>query len=127
MAATEPTERDPVNLWRLAQILSTQDLSSKQATAVEWALGDLIELHVLAPFPELQGVPKSGHFGEKASDYARELLAKAGADSFEVYSTRRQMLRYVDWYTQESDLGEVANLAQRVSTVLPETANEDWN
>ena len=126
-AATEPTERDPVNLWRLAQILSIQDLSSKQATAVEWALGDLIELYVLAPFLQLHDVSNKGEAGAKASDYARELVAKAGADSFAVYSTRRQMLRYVDWYTKEAELGDVADLAQRVSTVLPETANEDWN
>jgi hypothetical protein len=126
-ATTEPTERDPVNLWRLARILSIQDLSSKQATAVEWALGDLIELYVLAPFLQLHDVSNRDEVGGKASDYARELVAKAGADSFEVYSTRRQMLRYVDWYTKEAKLGDVANLATMVLKVLPETDNEDWN
>ena len=126
-AATEPTERDPVNLWRLAQILSIQDLSSKQATTVEWALGDLIELYVLAPFLLLHDVSSRGEAGAKASDYARELVAKAGADSFSVYSTRRQMLRYVDWYTKEAELGDVADLAAVVLKVLPENANEDWS
>ena len=126
-AATEPTERDPVNLWRLAQILSIQDLSSKQATTVEWALGDLIELYVLAPFLPLHDVSNRGEAGAKASDYARELVAKAGADSFSVYSTRRQMLRYVDWYTKEAELGDVADLAAVVLKVLPENANEDWS
>jgi hypothetical protein len=126
-AGTEPAERDPINLWRLAQILSIQDLSSKQATTVEWALGNLIELYVLAPFLHLSDVPNLEVAGAKASNYARELVAKAGADSFAVYSTRRQMLRYVDWYGQTADLGEVNRLAQIVSAVLPETAIEDWN
>ena len=54
-------------------------------------------------------------------------MAKAGADSFSVYSTRRQMLRYVDWYTKEAELGDVADLAAVVLKVLPENANEDWS
>jgi hypothetical protein len=123
----EPTERDPVNLWRLAEILSIQDLSSKDARTVEWALGNLIELYVLAPFRELTDVTTPKEAEANALSYTRELVAKAGADSFEVYSTRRQMLRYVDWYTKEAELGEVACLAKIVSEVLPETANEDWS
>jgi hypothetical protein len=82
---------------------------------------------VLTPFPELHDVEKPDDAGAKALDYARQLVAKAGADSFSVYSTRRQMLRYVHWYAKEADLGGVACLAKIVSEVLPETANEDWN
>jgi hypothetical protein len=122
-----PLERDPVNLWTLARILSNQDLRSKQATGVDWALGDLIELHVLACFPELHDVITESEAERIALDHAEELVANADADSFVVYSTRRQMLRYVDWYGKEANLGEVARLAQIVSEVLPETANEDWN
>jgi hypothetical protein len=119
---TEPTERDPVNLWKLAQILSIQE-----ATTAEWALGNLIELYVLTPFPELHDIANSNHAEAMASAYAEGLVAKAGADSFAVYSTRRQILRYVDWYAQEAELGDVARLAQVVLGILPETANEDWN
>jgi hypothetical protein len=119
---TAPTERDPVNLWKLAQILSIQE-----ATTAEWALGNLIELYVLTPFPELHDIANSNHAEAMASAYAEGLVAKAGADSFAVYSTRRQILRYVDWYAQEAELGDVARLSQVVLGILPETANEDWN
>jgi hypothetical protein len=130
-AVTQPPERDPVALWRLALILSIQDWSSKDPTKVEWALGNLIELYVLARFPELPDVAAPADPRETASDYARELVAKAGADSFAVYSTRRQMLRYADWYVQlvgqDEALDKVAHLAEVVLGALPETANEDWD
>jgi CHAT domain-containing protein/tetratricopeptide repeat protein len=131
-AGTEPTERDPVALWGLAQILSIQDLSSKDATTVEWALGNLIELYVLAPVLTLHDVPTPEAAEAMASNYARELVAKAGADSFTVYSTRNQMLRYVRWYVQEVErhdvaLRDVVRLAEIACKILPETANEDWN
>jgi hypothetical protein len=87
-------------------------------------VGALIELYVLAPFLKLHDVSNRSEAAAKASTYARELVAK---DAFAVYSTRRQMLRYVDWYTNEAQLGDVVDLAKIVSEVLPETANEDWN
>jgi hypothetical protein len=126
-ADSKSMERDPVTLWRMARMLAIQDLSGKEATGVEWALTNLTELHVLALFPELHGVAERADAEERAVSYARELVAKAGTDSFQVYSTRRQMLRYVDWYAREAELGDVAGLADTVCRVLPETAKEDWN
>jgi len=128
LAVTETRERDPASLWRLALILSTQDLSSK-APKVEWALGNLIELYVLALFPELQDarVATAADAQDRALSYARELVTRAGGDSFAVYSARRQIRRYIDWYKEVAELEAVAALADAVSKVLPETANEDWN
>jgi hypothetical protein len=83
-------------------------------------------------FPWRTGAPSGARYHHPAgrggaSRYTNQLVAKAGTDSFAVYSTRRQMLRYVDWYTKEADLGDVADLAIMVLRVLPETANEDCN
>jgi hypothetical protein len=126
-AAAELRERDPADLWRIALTLAIQDLSDKEASNVEWALGNLIELYVLALFPQLRDVAKPADAKQRASSYARELVTKAGADSFAVYSTRRQMLRYVEWYAGVAELSVVAGLAETVCEVLPETENEDWN
>jgi hypothetical protein len=128
-AGIEGSDRDPAALWRLARILSVQDLSGHDPQQVVWALGNLIELYTLALFPELEkvGVTDPVDARAKALDHARELVAKAGADSFEVYSTRRQMLRYVDWYAEEADLGDVTGLADAICSALPETEREDWS
>jgi hypothetical protein len=128
-AVAVPGERDHAVLWRLAEILSKQDLSVNETQKVESALGNLIELNVLALFPELHHLPDAhqGDAGETARKYARELVAKAGPDSFVVYSVRRQMLRYMDWYGEISDLGGVVDLAKTLSDVLPETVRDDWD
>jgi hypothetical protein len=112
----------------LAHILSLQDLNGQDPKKVEWALGNLIELYALTLFPELQSsnIATPPDARKLALGYARDLVAKAGADSFEVYSTRRQMLRYVDWYAEEADLGDVTGCAEAVCEVLPETEKEDW-
>ena len=127
-APSEPPDRNPASLWMLAHILSLQDLNGQDPKKVEWALGNLIELYALTLFPELQSsnIATPPDARKLALGYARDLVAKAGADSFEVYSTRRQMLRYVDWYAEEADLGDVTGCAEAVCEVLPETEKEDW-
>jgi len=121
-------ERDPPALWRLARILSVQDLTGREPRKAYWALASLIELHILLRFPELEpaNLCPTAELEDKTLGYARELVAKAGADSFDVYSTRRQILRYVDWYGEVADLGKVVELAARVTEILPESDCEDW-
>ena len=42
-------------------------------------------------------------------------------DSFEVYATRRQILRYIDWYPKIANLGNLQQLATNIADILPET------
>jgi hypothetical protein len=88
---------NPEALWTLAHVLSMNDLRSQNEKAATWALGNLLELYVIAP---LVDTLKPETYAGRAQARARELVDRAGSSSFEVYSTRRQMLRYDDWYCE---------------------------
>jgi hypothetical protein len=122
-------ERDPNDLWTLAHILSTQDLSSSDPDKVVVALGNLVELQVLAMFDDIREKrqTKPEEAVAVARDHAHTLVAKAGPDSFVVYSLRRQLLRYKYWYDEVHELGAAADLAKTLADGLPATTKEDWD
>jgi hypothetical protein len=62
------------------------------------------------------------NWGEKAREHAASLVDTASADSFEVFSTRRQIARYLDWYAELCDgkLPEaLLKIADAVIDLLP--------
>ena len=128
-APSRRAERDPTDLWTLAHILSTQDLSSSDPDKVVVALGNLVELQVLAMFDDIREKRQItlAFAAAEAQEHAHTLIGKAGADSFVVYSLRRQLLRYKYWYDEVHDLGEVAELAKTLADGLPATVKEDWD
>jgi hypothetical protein len=120
----EPGEQNLDALWALAHTLSLQDLPSLAIQPRIWALSNLVELYLLARAMGPGGArPDSTEAADKALAHARELVAAAGGSSFEVYSTRRQMVRYVDWYAKLADLHDAPGLAERLVNVLPDS----WN
>jgi hypothetical protein len=58
-------------------------------------------------------------YAQKAVQRAKDLVDRAGLDAFEVYSTRRQLLRYDDWYAEIADIGQLAPTLKAVLDVLP--------
>ena len=75
------------------------DLSAPQPSQRSWALGNLIELYLLAP--TIAGLPKRGPAWHKqAAGMARSLAEGAQEGAFEVFATRRQVQRYLDWYAR---------------------------
>jgi hypothetical protein len=122
---TEPGEQNLDALWTLSHTLSLQDLHSHELEPRIWALSNLIELYLLSQAMQ----PASGRLdkaaaAEQARGRARELVAFAGRDSFEVYSTRRQMVRYVEWFAELVDLGGIKALAKELADLLPDSWNE---
>ncbi len=128
-APSRRAERDPTDLWTLAHILSAQDLGSSDPDKVVVALGNLVELQVLAMFDDIREKRQItlAVAAAEAQEHAHTLVAKAGADSFVVYSLRRQLLRYKYWYDEVHNLGEVAELAKTLADGLPATEKEDWD
>lgn len=84
-------------LWHAAVSAAEIDRRSARPMDVIWALGSLLELHLLAP---LTGQPE--HASAAAAAW-QEMQRRVGEldppDAFPVESTRRQLRRYVDWWT----------------------------
>jgi hypothetical protein len=115
-------------LWALAEVQSLRDLSGDGHAQRAWALGNLIELYMLAPVTKEvlkmhagQSLPQ-GHWLALALRYARDLARMARPGAFEVFSTRRQVLRYLDLYMELCPPGvleEAVKIAVEVAGVLP--------
>jgi hypothetical protein len=117
-------------LWSLARVLSLHDLHGDNPKATIWALGNLIELHVLCLLMPPGGErPQADEAKRLAVAYAHDLAAAAQQQAFETYSTRRQMLRYIEWFgdlveqqgTDPSRLGgDLQGLVEQIFALLPE-------
>jgi hypothetical protein len=118
-------EKNPYDLWSLGHLLSLHDLQSQNPKQRIWALGNLIELYLLAFIMEDFDSEKLHAFGQHALRYADMLINLAGRDSFEVYSTRRQTLRYVEWFREIAQLeGPIVDLANKIAAKFPEDVEE---
>lgn len=101
--------------WNLARLLSRQEFQSLDAEAQAWALGNLVELFLIALL--LKDPPP--HAREQALDYARQLVARADVNSFQVYATRRQMRRYLDFFeSAQPEWEQVVRLAMDLFDAL---------
>jgi hypothetical protein len=130
-AADGREERDPAALWSLAHLLTLYDLNSKERSTRIWAHGNIIELYLLASvMGPGDGRPDRKESEKRALRYTDQLVDIAGRDTFEVYSTRRQILRYLEWFGGPngfSDIGESAySVAEKLFQRLPEEAQENW-
>ncbi len=100
-------EDDHRDQWELSRLQSVSDWRNASSTkAKAWALCNLVELHLIHCLIQgnlLEEPRPSKADLDLASSYAEDLvkLEIAKARSFEIYSTRRQLQRYVDW------LGEI--------------------
>ena len=93
-------EKSPKQLWSLARLLSLYDLNHESRESRSWAHGNLIELYLLSLLPDLNGLLAPNEAMRLAIEHTDQLLDIAGWNSFEAYSTRRQMLRYLEWYNE---------------------------
>lgn len=116
-------------LWRMAEIQSLEDLQNDDRNTRIWALGNLVELYILAPLiADVLAQTDLQALNGKAATRAKEVAAAAGRYSFGVFSTRRQVARYMEWYndlTQQA-LAPLVQIAQAVFAQLPEQDEPDW-
>jgi hypothetical protein len=119
-------------LWALAEVQSLRDVSSLDYDRHVWALGNLIELYLLAPvIPEVvQAHAQRGRrpkWEALAMQRAAELAQMARPGAFEIFSTRRQIVRYLDFYVElcEPSLEDAVSIAAKVAELLPAQVPED--
>ena len=84
---------DPIDY---TTVLRGAELAVERSASEYWALGTLAELHLLA---ELAGRPNARAAAEEA---VREFRRRAAGKEDDIDSTRRQFLRYVQWWTKEN-------------------------
>jgi hypothetical protein len=118
-------------LWVMTEMQSLKDLQSDTRLTRVWALGNLIELYILAPMfdhmPVQHDVIK---LADMASVRAKELVAVAAdSDPFTIFSTRRQVARYLDWYNDLTggSLKPIIPIAEAVFAQLPEREEPEWD
>jgi CHAT domain len=114
-------EKSPKQLWSLARMLSLYDLNHESRDTRSWAHANLIELYLLSLLPELNGLLAPAEAERLAIEHTDQLLDIAGWDSFEAYSTRRQVLRYLEWYDRltETCLAPLFGLAEQIFSRFP--------
>jgi len=121
-------EKNPKQLWSMARLLSLYDTNHERRETRSWAHANLIELYLLSLLPDLKSSIAPGEATRLAIEHADQLLSIAGWDSFEVYSTRRQMLRYLEWYNELAGdyLAPLAGLAEQIFNRLPSEVEEQF-
>jgi CHAT domain-containing protein/tetratricopeptide repeat protein len=120
-------KQNPEELWSMAHLLSLYDLSSCVEKKRIWALGNLIELYLVALIMNNNESGRWESFKKHALRYADMLVELAGRDSFSVYSTRRQILRYIEWFGDIANLDEpVIEMATSLADRFTEEAEERW-
>jgi hypothetical protein len=127
VAQTRP-ERSLTTLWALARMHSLYDLNHADSKSRCWAHGNLLELYLLSLLPEF-GVQKDPTIDAErlAIEHADKLIDIGGPRSFEAYSTRRQIMRYIEWYGNLTGgrLSSLTSLAQRIFDRFPARV-ETW-
>jgi hypothetical protein len=119
--------KEPKGLWQMAWLLSTYDLDTGTNQTRSWAHANLLELYMLSFLvPEIDPVTLNAE--KQAFRHAERLIEIAGAESFEVYSTRRQIGRYLEWFDPLTNhqLGKVPALAETLFQILPESGEEHF-
>ncbi|MBL8350338.1 MAG: CHAT domain-containing protein [Burkholderiaceae bacterium] len=121
--------RDSAALWTSAEVQALHDAASGAAQARVWALGNLIELYLLAP--AVPGLAERGAgWAEMAATQARAMVDGTAEGAFERFSTRRQVQRYLDWYAALPGTTlppQLLEAAAAVLAVLPAQAPAAWN
>jgi hypothetical protein len=112
--------------WVMAHTLATQDLRSLDKELVVTAHGLLIELYLLSLMldSKCEGIPGKEEATQKALDYTEAFIEYAGRTSFSVYSTRRQIGRYIKWFNEISDIKVLEGLAKKIFNRFPEDVEE---
>lgn len=123
----EREEKQPKGLWSMAELLSLYDLSNGSGPDRIWAHGNLIELYLLSLLQEFESVRRDDA-EHRALEQTNQLIDNAGADSYAVYSTRRQMRRYLEWFDPlvGTDFGHVRALASKIFERFPASVEEKY-
>ncbi|MFP3552385.1 CHAT domain-containing protein [Paraburkholderia sp. SIMBA_049] len=122
-------EQDMTSIWLSAHVQSLNDADHGERSNRVWAYGNLTELYLIAK--HIDGLPPAycgDSLTNRALEAARKLVSLAGSTSFEVFSTRRQIERYVYWFVpMVPDAYNIEALATQLLKVLPACDEPDWD
>ena len=105
--------KDP-ETWLLARKFAKHDLAASEGSAKAWAHGTMAELEMLATYHTPDQVARN--VKKMVREHCKAIVDLMGEDSFEVYSTRRQFQRYLDYWVRK----EWQSIAQAaVDTLSP--------
>jgi len=110
--------------WQLAKLLANRDLSSESRERRTWARSDLIELYLLAMLRADGGVALVGKdaVDQKIREHLAQFLQVVDLRSFEIHSTRRQLLRYLEFFNEiQPGFQTVFGLVENVLGTLDQT------
>ena len=82
--------------WLFASKCARRDLEKLEGSLKAWAHGTMAELLLLAKYHAADQAP--ANIKKKVQQHCRAIVSLMGEDSFEVYSTRRQFQRYVEYW-----------------------------
>jgi hypothetical protein len=121
-------DQDTLSLWRTAEVQSLHDAENGSADERAWAYGNLAELYLIAPLILGLLMPLGRTFEERAIDAAHRIVALTTPSSFIVFSTRRQILRYLEWFNWMAPSLEVINAtAEALMVALPPGPQPEWD
>jgi hypothetical protein len=108
---------------QIVRLMSQKDVRTSDNLRRAWGLGNLIELAILSPVLAVQGAVTAVST-EEITFLVADLIDSVGADSFEVYSTRSQVARYIRFFPQAAI--RMAAFSKRGSA-RDEGAADKWN
>lgn len=122
-------DQDTLSLWLTAEVQSLSDAETGDASNRAWAYGNLAELYLLAPLIDgLTAMRPNWDFAQRAVDAGQRIVALTKASSFNVFSTRRQVLRYLEWFSElASNFHTLDATAEQLLNALPASEQLESN
>ena len=108
--------------WHAAKLSADYELQASSGIARAWALGTLVELHLLALGSATSDEADAAAHRRDAEAHLDELHRLAPPDSFEIESTLDQMTRYTDWWGHE----RFATFLGEMQTAQDPSWTRDW-
>lgn len=111
-------------IWLMAEVRIKNEMSTQENGSKAWSYGYLAELYLLAPLiPQLNVVRPHDEFPAMAIDAAKMVSTLMGRDSVHIYSTRRQVDRYINWLGKISnDFHKLEDTAKEIIAALPSSS-----
>ena len=94
-------EKADPKLWTTARQMAQGQLDQDSPIDQAWAHATLAELDLLAIAYGEGDERDPARIRERVVEHCREIRRLVGDESFQVYSTRRQFQRYIDWWKRE--------------------------
>ncbi|MGF6789734.1 CHAT domain-containing protein [Paraburkholderia sp. 35.1] len=116
-------------LWITADAQSQNDAENGSIYDRAWAHGNIAELSLIEPWLKDVPLPPDRASTDKAIHACRSLVELAGASSFHVFSTRRQILRYLEWFGPMigGKWPGLQGIAEQMLSALPAGEEPEWN